>query len=120
MLKILLAEDDESMVYLLKTLLGLEGYLVLTMSAQERVVNVINREKPDMVLLDVHLGDANGMDIMRAIRSDEHANAVKVIMCSGMSLHVECMQAGADDFLLKPYMPDELLRLIKKHTPANP
>lgn len=116
--RILLAEDDESMIYLLKTLLMLEGLEAVTMNPKERVVDVIKRERPDAVLLDVHLGESNGMDIMRAIRQDEDIRNTVVIMCSGMSLNYECLEAGANDFVLKPYMPDDLLRTIKKHLPA--
>ncbi len=116
--KILLAEDDESMVYLLKTLLMLEGLEAVTMSPKERVVDVIKRERPNIVILDVHLGHANGMDIMRAIRQDTEIENTAVIMCSGMSLNYECLDAGANDFLLKPYLPDDLIRMIRKHLPT--
>lgn len=117
MSKILLAEDDESMVYLLKTLLRLEGLESLTMNPKERVVDVIRREQPNIVILDVHLGHANGMDIMRAIRRDAEIKDTVVIMCSGMSLGYECADAGANDFLLKPYLPDDLIRMIRKYQP---
>lgn len=116
--RILLAEDDESMIYLLKTLFMLEGLEAITMNPEERVVDVIKRERPDAVLLDVHLHEANGMDIMRAIRQDETIHDTVVIMCSGMNLTHECLDAGANAFILKPYMPDELLNTIKKHLPA--
>ncbi len=116
--RILLAEDDESMIYLLKTLFMLEGLEAIIMNPEERVVDVIKRERPDAVLLDVHLHQSNGMDIMRAIRQDETTRETVVIMCSGMNLTQECLDAGANAFILKPYMPDELLNTIKKHLPA--
>ena len=111
--KVMLAEDDATMLSLLKTLIRLEGFDTVTLSEQENVLDAIRREKPDVILLDVHLTQGNGVDFLREIRSDPKFRNVFVIMQSGMNLEDECKIAGADTFLLKPYMPDALIEAIK-------
>jgi DNA-binding response OmpR family regulator len=113
MAKIMLAEDDPTMLSLLKTLLNLEGFDTVTLYEQENMVEAIHRENPDIVLLDVHLTQGNGLDFMREIRSESNLKNVFVIMQSGMNLEEECKTAGANIFLLKPYMPDTLIDVLK-------
>ena len=114
MSKIMLAEDDTTMLSLLKTLLRLEGFETTTLSEQEDVLDALRREKPDAILMDVYLTQGNGLTFMREIRSDHNLKHVFAIMQSGMNLEIECMAAGADAFLLKPYMPDSLIQTIRK------
>ncbi|MCX6064561.1 MAG: response regulator [Chloroflexi bacterium] len=111
--KIMLAEDDMTMLYLLKTLLRMEGYETIALNEQEDVLVAVHREQPDVILLDVHLTQGNGVDFLRAIRSDRNLDKMVVIMQSGMNLMDECRVAGADTFLLKPYMPEVLIDAIR-------
>lgn len=111
--KVMLAEDDPTMVSLLRTFLRLEGFDTVVLNEEEEILSAVHRENPDIVLLDVHLTQGNGVDLLRQIRSDTMLKNVFVIMQSGMNLLEECRNAGADAFLLKPYMPDSLVRTIK-------
>ncbi|MBL8088869.1 MAG: response regulator [Anaerolineales bacterium] len=112
--KILLAEDDITMVSLLKTLLKMEGFDIVSIHADANVPEEVKKEKPAVLLLDFHLGAQNGIDILDEIRSQEETRDVKVIMSSGASVKEECMNRGANGFLLKPYMPDDLISLLKQ------
>ncbi len=113
MSKVLLAEDDYNMVSLLKTLLKMEGFDVVTaLDKRESFLEVVRQEKPDVILLDVHLGDRNGLELVRDLRADQELKDTRVIMCSGINLETECLAGGADDFLLKPYVVDDLLRKL--------
>jgi CheY-like chemotaxis protein len=112
--KIMLAEDDLTMVTLLKTLLGMEGYQVLALSIDEDVVDAIQNDRPDVLLMDVHLPNANGLEVLDRLRRDEKTRNLKIVMTSGLDLEVECKNHGADDFLLKPYMPDDLLVILAR------
>ena len=103
--KIMLIEDDPTMLSLLKTLLQLEKFETVTLGEQENALDAIYRDRPDAILLDVHLAQGNGVDLLREIRSDPSLHNIYVIMQSGMNLATECTAAGADNFLLKPYMP---------------
>ena len=111
--KILLAEDDVTMVALLKTLLKMEGYQVVALDADADVPEAVRQEKPDVVLLDVFLSHQSGLEILDAIRHAEDTSAVRVVMTSGMNLKEDCIQRGANDFLLKPYMPEDLIGMLK-------
>lgn len=115
MAKVLLAEDDATMVSLLKTLLKMEGFETVTLDSDADVVEAVFREKPDILLMDVHLGRQSGMDIVASIRRDPQGAAVRVVMTSGMNVKEECLRHGADAFLLKPFMPDDLIGILKRN-----
>jgi len=111
--KLLLAEDDHTMVSLLKTLLKMEGFEVVALDVNSDVTAAVQTEKPDVLLMDVHLGNQSGMDIVETIRKDPALVNVRVVMTSGMNVKEECLHRGADYFLLKPFMPDDLLKVLK-------
>ena len=111
--KILVAEDDRTMVTLLTTLLKMEGYEVVQLDIQADVPSAVAREKPDVLLMDVHLGEQNGMDIVSSIRQDADVSQMNIVMTSGLNLKNECLESGANHFLLKPFMPDDLLKVLK-------
>jgi DNA-binding response OmpR family regulator len=112
--KVLLVEDDRTMVSLLQTLLGMEGYEVATLLDKAGdLLDNIRHERPDALLLDVYLGDQNGVDLLRQIRKSPDLNNIRVIMTSGSDKTAECLAAGANDFLLKPYMPEELIQKLR-------
>jgi two-component system OmpR family response regulator len=113
MVKVLLAEDDLTMISLLNTLLTMEGFQVAAAQPEADIPTAIRLDKPDVLLLDVHLGDQNGLEIIDTIRGDVEMKGIRVVMTSGMSLKDECLRHGADEFLLKPYTPDELIQLLK-------
>lgn len=112
MAKILLIEDDVTMLSLLKTLLEIEGHQVIKYTSNDDLLEPIRQDRPDAILLDVHYRQINGLDIMRAIRQDPQLNGIRVIMASGQDVATECKAAGADDFLLKPFMPDDLIQRL--------
>ena len=114
MSKVLLAEDDRTMVSLLTTLLKMEGYDVVTLDVHADVPSVVSRENPDALLMDVHLGGQNGMDIVRDIRKDPANANINIVMVSGLNMREECLKRGANHFIMKPFMPDDLLKLFKK------
>ncbi|PJH76511.1 MAG: hypothetical protein CO064_00855 [Anaerolineae bacterium CG_4_9_14_0_8_um_filter_58_9] len=114
MLKVLLAEDDRTMVSLLEILLRMEGFQVVVLAGEcSDILEVVRREMPAIVLMDIFLGDTNGIDLVRKIRQIPELTNTKVIMTSGMDLRDECLAAGASDFLLKPYMPEDLVQKLK-------
>jgi len=120
LIKILIIEDDATMVSLLRMLLGLEGYHVVTLSSEDQdIITLAQNESPNLILLDVHLGQQNGLDVVKKIKEINNLKNIKVIMTSGLDLGESCLKAGADDFVLKPYMPDELLNKIEGFFPDN-
>ena len=114
MTKMMLIEDDATMRSLLKTIFELEGFQVHTQEegCQEDVERAVREHSPALLFLDVNLRDASGIEITRGLR-EKFGQSVKIILSSGMPLKAESMQAGADDFILKPFMPDELIYKVK-------
>ena len=111
--KILLAEDDPTMISLLTTLLKMEKFEVVALDANADIPAAVKREQPDSLLMDVHIGKQNGLDLVKTIRSDPDNSTVRIVMTSGLNVKDECLQRGANYFLLKPFMPDDLIKLLK-------
>lgn len=114
MARVMLVEDDQTMVSLLTTLLKIDGFEVIAVNADEDVPAAVNRENPDALLMDVYLSNQNGLEILHAIRTSKDNFQARIIMISGMNLREECMRSGADGFLLKPFSPDDLVTLLNK------
>jgi CheY-like chemotaxis protein len=114
MAKVLLAEDDQTMVSLLKTLLKMEGFDVVALASDANVPASVITEKPDVLFMDVHIGQQNGMEIVELIRNNPETSGLRVVMTSGMNVKDECLRRGANHFLLKPFMPDDLISVLKQ------
>ena len=99
---------------MLKLLLELEGFDVVLCPRAEKTLATAQAEKPDVVLMDVHIGNASGLDILRKMRGDPALTALPVVMYSGMNVEHECRQAGANAFIIKPYGQEELTSTLKK------
>ena len=121
MSKIMLVEDDATMVSLLQTLLKMEGFQVVKMKDEtlESIMSIVRQEEPDLALVDVHLKELNGFDILRNLLKERGPAGMGIVMSSGLECRSECLQYGADDFILKPYMPDDLIAVIHKTLQAK-
>lgn len=112
----MLAEDDATMVSLLKTLLRMEGFEVVALQSDDDIPAAVRSEQPDVLLLDVYLAHQSGLDVLEELQRSEDTNKVRVIMSSGASVQDECMRRGAFGFLPKPYLPDDLVEILKQAT----
>ena len=112
--KILLAEDDITMVSLLKTLLKMEGYEVVALQPDADIISAVRDENPDLLLMDVYLSHQSGLEVLEELRNSPDTNGTRVVMSSGASVKEECLRRGADGFLAKPYMPDDLITMLKQ------
>lgn len=111
----MLIDDDPTMLRLLKTLIEIEGFKTHLWGGGADVITELQAVQPDAVLLDVNLKGISGIDLLKKIRSDAAFSSVPVLMTSGMDYSEACRQAGATDFIMKPYMPDQLLSLIRSY-----
>lgn len=101
------------MVALLQTLLKMEGFEVATADVDEDIPALLLREQPDALFMDVHLGQHSGLEFVEAIRKDPQFANLRIVMTSGLDVRDECLRRGADDFLLKPFMPDDLISKLR-------
>jgi DNA-binding response OmpR family regulator len=113
----MIVDDDRNMVKLLQTLLTLDGFTVTHEAKADAILNAIRREKPDVVLMDKNLADADGIVLLGEIRADPELNRLPVVIASGEDVGYKCMEAGANDFILKPYSPEQLTEVLKKVLP---
>lgn len=111
---VMLIEDDQTMLSLLSTLLDMEGYEAHKLDEFSNILEEIKNVMPDAVLMDVHLDDVDGLEVLGQIRADQDLRDLKIIMSSGMDVSHQAIDKGASDFLLKPYMPDELIDKVKR------
>ena len=101
------------MVALLQTLLKMEGFEVLTADIDADVPAIISRDQPDIVFMDVHLGQQSGLDVVESIRKVADLADVRIVMTSGLDMRDECLRRGANDFILKPFMHDDLINVLR-------
>ena len=115
--KVMLIEDDEMMRSLLCTWLQMEGFEAIPINYGvnlTEIINAVRQEKPDLVLLDANLQKINGFDLLDHIRRDTSLKTARVIMSSGEDYRNRSIESGADGFILKPYMPEELTSMIRQ------
>jgi DNA-binding response OmpR family regulator len=109
---ILVVEDDPINTRLLKFLLEDEGYQVTTTASPREALEQIEEEQPDMLVLDVMLQEMDGLELCRHIRA---RSQVPILFLSGRSEIKDIiagLQAGGDDYLAKPYDPNEVIARV--------
>jgi CheY-like chemotaxis protein len=111
--RILVVDDDAIMVSLLHTLLQLDGFEVVGANPSEPIVARARETQPDLMLLDVFLRGADGLELLSQVKAEPSLAGTPVVMCSGMDMSEQCTNRGAEAFLLKPYSPDHLLDTIR-------
>ncbi|MBN2003439.1 MAG: response regulator transcription factor [Anaerolineae bacterium] len=109
MVKILVADDDKVMLGLLETLMELEGNSVITVTRPEQIVPTAQAENVALILMDYHLTGGDSMNALKELKSNPALAQIPVLVASGMDRKMECMAAGADGFILKPFRPAALL-----------
>jgi DNA-binding response OmpR family regulator len=118
---VLVVEDDEDMRFLLRTMLELQGYRVVEARDGEEGLATAERERPELVLMDVTLPRMDGLAATRRIRSDSALGGVPVVFLSGHaqpSFRAAALDAGGTDFLVKPFALAELASVVERHLRA--
>jgi DNA-binding response OmpR family regulator len=111
---ILILDDDKTFTGLLKTVFELEGYQAAVTTRLADLMPVVRQVKPALLVMDVHVGQEDTLGTLRELKSDEVTKTMPVIMASGMDRSDECLNAGANAFILKPFRPTELLEIAER------
>jgi CheY-like chemotaxis protein len=116
MTKILIAEDERDIRDLVTFTLGFAGYEVVAASNGEEAVNLARQEIPDLILMDVRMPRMTGYEACAVLKADEKMKDIPVIFLSAKGQDTEIqtgLQAGAVEYLLKPFAPDQLTERIQ-------
>ncbi|WP_054204164.1 EAL domain-containing protein [Pseudoalteromonas porphyrae] len=120
--QILVIEDNLLTTKLVKLVLTTEGYEVIICGNGAEALATIEKNKPDLILLDMHLPDTTGLVLVKTLRNHPHAEHIPIIAFSGfvsMIEEVNIANSGFTDFLLKPVEPSILIKSIANHLVKN-
>jgi len=117
--RILLIEDEEDIAALIKLQADLSGYKLHVEVDGVNGYRAVEREKPDLVLVDVMLPGQNGFDVCRKIKNNSELKNIPVIILSAKSKELDMilgLELGADDYVGKPFSPKVLFSRIKPYS----
>ena len=114
--KILVVDDTAFMVMLITKVLESEEFQVINANSGETALEILRKEKPDLILLDVVMTGMSGYDVLDALRQDFRYNLIPIIMLTGQTEEEDKLmglEKGADDYIVKPFNNRELLARVK-------
>jgi DNA-binding response OmpR family regulator len=116
MAKILIAEDERDIRDLVAFTLRFAGHEVVTASNGEEAVQLAPRENPDLILMDVRMPRMTGYDACRILKAEPNLKDIPVVFLSAKGQESEIqtgLEVGAEEYLLKPFAPDQLTERVK-------
>ncbi|WP_207455858.1 response regulator transcription factor [Herbiconiux sp. SYSU D00978] len=119
-MKILIADDDPQMVRALRVTLSARGYDIVTATNGRQAVDAAIAQHPDVYLLDLGMPELDGLEVIHALRGWTTAPILVVSGRTDAFEKVEVLDAGADDYVTKPFSMDELLARIRALTRRSP
>jgi len=111
--KLLIADDDPQMVRALRITLAAHGYEVVVASDGAAAVAVAAQTHPDLIMLDLGMPRLDGIEVIQALRGWTNVPIIVVSGRTGSADKVDALDAGADDFVTKPFQVDELLARLR-------
>lgn len=112
-MKLLIADDDPQMVRALRITLAAHGYEVVTAADGAEAIAAAAQTRPDLIMLDLGMPRLDGIEVIQALRGWTNAPIIVVSGRTGSADKVDALDAGADDFVTKPFQVDELLARLR-------
>lgn len=115
--KVVLAVDDAAIILQRVTDALREYYSVVTVNSGVRALRYLEKNRPDLILLDIRMAPKDGFETLREIRSMEYLSDIPVIMLTGMEDKKSVMEGiklGICGYVLKPFFPDDLLERVQQ------
>lgn len=120
-MKILIAEDEPIMLKIIELRLKKDGHQVIVTADGKQALEQIALHDPDMIITDIMMPFSSGLEIVEMVKQREHRK-VPVIILSAMgqeNVVLEAFNLGADDYITKPFSPNELSMRVKRLSKAN-
>ncbi len=117
--RILIVDDEEDLVFILKARLEMEGYEILTAYDGQEGLTKAQEEKPNLILLDVMMPKMNGYQVCRLLKFDEEYRHIPIIMLTARGQDQDVAtgkEVGADEYITKPFENDFLIAKINELT----
>jgi len=111
--KILVVDDEPRITELLVSYLSKEGYIVATAADGEEALTAIERENPDLVLLDLMLPKKNGYEVCREVRAKSNLPIIMLTARDEEPDKIVGLELGADDYITKPFSPREVIARVR-------
>jgi DNA-binding response OmpR family regulator len=116
--KIMIVDDEFFISRSLAFMLEKEGYDCITANDGEEALDLVAQGKPAIMFLDINMPNKNGYEVCQEIKKNPETKDIVIIMLTAkgqIEFKDKSFQAGADDFLLKPYDPNLVMAMIAKH-----
>ena len=116
--RVLVVDDDKYVCDVIKLMLEKKGCEAIIVSDANQVLDKVEIEQPDIVLLDIMLPDISGLELLKALKDNPKTKKIPVIMVTGKKDYESMVSAKgllADDYLAKPFLSDELIKIISKY-----
>lgn len=117
-------EDDQEMIDLVSMILSRRGFEVKGVQGGQAGLDFIKKNKPDLILLDLMMPDVDGWDIFQQIKLDEEIRQTPVIIITAKAQAIDRVLglqiAKANDYICKPFRPNQLLESVDRLLGANP
>lgn len=112
-MKILIVDDEQEIASIVRSYLEKEGYQVILASDGKSALMQVERQSPDLVILDLMLPEISGWDVCRAIRRKSNLPVIMVTARDEVADRIVGLELGADDYVNKPFDPKELVSRVK-------